>query len=104
MNPPPMISKTWVRWGLLASIWTAIGLAFAAQFYISSSRLGRSITWGYALSYSLLDWYVFALLSMPVVVLSRHLPIERSNWRVNVPLHLVGSAVFSCCFIVVRAW
>ena len=45
--------------------WTLVGLAFAGQFYLSSTLLGRTITWGQAISYSLGDWYVWAVLSVP---------------------------------------
>ncbi|MFO1500499.1 MAG: histidine kinase [Verrucomicrobiota bacterium] len=99
-----IIPRRSVRWLLLAVLWTAIGLSFATQFYISSSRLGRPVSWWYAVSYALLDWYVFALLSIPVVGLSRHYPIDRQKWPVSVTVHLVASGAFSFAFIVIRAW
>lgn len=104
MTTGPIIRKPWIRWGLVVVLWTALGLSFAAQFYISSSRLGRPVSWGYAVSYALLDWYVFAVLSVPVVRLSRRWPVDRARWAVSVPLHLVASGVFSLCFIGIRAW
>lgn len=104
MSTEPIIQKPWLRRLLLAALWTGIGLSFAAQFYISSSRLGRPVSWWYAVGHALFDWYVFALLSIPVVSLSRRYPVDRATWRLNVPLHLVSSALFSFAFIVLRAW
>jgi hypothetical protein len=104
MNADPVIRRAWQRWALLFLLWTAIGLSFAAQFYVASSRVGRPVTWWYAVNYALADWYVFAVLSVPVVWLSRHYPIERARWQRNVPLHLAASGIFAFLFIVVRSW
>jgi two-component system, LytTR family, sensor kinase len=104
MMPSTLIRRSWIRWLLLVAFWTAIGLSFAAQFYISSSRLGRPVSWWFAVSYALFDWYVFALLSIPVVWLSRRFPVHGANWEVNVPLHLVASGAFAFLFVVLRAW
>src|SRR5262249_30123229 len=75
-----------------------------AQLYISASRQGRPVSWGFAVNYALFDWYVFAALSIPVMWLSRRYPIDRATWHWAVPLHLVASAAFSLAFIICRAW
>ncbi len=104
MTAGTLIRRPWFRGLLLVAFWTAIGLLFAAQFYISSRRLGRPVSWGFAVSYTLFDWYVFALLSIPVVWLSRRFPLHGANWEVHVPLHLAASAAFAFLFVVLRAW
>lgn len=103
MTSAPIIRRAPLRGLALLGLWTVIGLSFAAQFYISSSRLGRPVSWWYAVSYALADWYVFALLSIPVVWLSRRFPVDRASWRAHVPLHGLASAVFAILFITVRA-
>ena len=60
-----------VKWLLWFGFWTLIGLSFAFQFYISSAKAGLEVTWRQAVGYALGDWYVFALLSIPVVWLAR---------------------------------
>ena len=60
-----------VKWLLWFGFWTLIGLSFAFQFYISSAKAGLEVTWRQAVSYALGDWYVFAVLSIPVVWLAR---------------------------------
>src|SRR5437867_11554135 len=92
------------KWLLFFGFWTVIGLSFASQFYISSSKLGRPVTWGYALNYTLLDWYVFAILSLPVIWLARHFRLEGGRWEQSVPIHLGGSIAFSLLYVVLRAW
>lgn len=104
MTTEPIIRRRWTQWLLWLAFWTAIGLSFAAQLYISASRSGRPLSWWLAASYTLFDWYVVALLSIPVVWLSRRFPIDRESWEMNVPLHLAASGVFSFLFIVLRAW
>jgi signal transduction histidine kinase len=88
--------------GFLA-LWTLVGLAFAGQFYLSSSLLGRTISWTQAISYSLGDWYVWALLSIPVVRFARRFPPEAGvSWRVGF-IHLGAALVCSLAFVLLRA-
>jgi two-component sensor histidine kinase len=92
-----------VRWLAGFLFWTGIGLSFASQFYISSAQAGLGVTWNQAVSYSLADWYVFALLSIPVIHLARRFPFDASKWRKSLPVHLACSAIFSLAYIIMRA-
>lgn len=103
MNLGSLANRRGPRWLLVFGIWTALGLSFAGQFYLSSARLGRPVSWWYAVNYALCDWYVFAALSLPVVWLSRCWPVDRETWQVNVPLHLAASALFSLAYVALRA-
>ena len=51
-----LIDRHWVRWLLVFSVWTLIGLSQATRFYFSSVNFGRQATWSQAISYSLSDW------------------------------------------------
>jgi two-component system LytT family sensor kinase len=104
MMPQVTLTQRGVKWLLVFSLWTALGLSFASQFYLTSSRVGHPVGWWYAVSYALCDWYLFAVLSLPVVWLSRHFRVDRSTWKRNVPLHLVASVLFSVVYMVLRAW
>lgn len=97
---------TSARWRgvlLFAGLWTLVGLSFAGQFYISSAKAGSSVSWSQAVLWSLGDWYVFALLSWPAGRWVMRHPIEKSRWVVPVLKHLVGSALFSAAYMVLRA-
>jgi sensor histidine kinase YesM len=87
----------------VGAFWTLVGLAFASQFYLSSTLLGRSVTWGQAISYSLADWYVWAVLSVPILLFARRFPPESgAPWR-TAGIHLVAALVASLLYVVLRA-
>jgi len=92
-----------LKWLLGFLIWTGIGLAFAAQFYVSSIKAGQPISWPSAVLWSLGDWYVWALLSIVVLKLARRFPLEGKQWAVCLAIHVCGSLVASVTYIVVRA-
>ena len=74
--------RRWVRCLSGFGFWTLIGLSFAFQFHISSANAGLEVTWLQAVSYSLGDWYVYALLSWPSILLARRYPPEGAQpWR-----------------------
>lgn len=92
------------RVGLAFVFWTMIGLSFASQFYLSSSKSGRPVTWGYAVSWSLGDWYVWALLSVPIIYLGRRYRFDDVRWTRSVGIHLVASMVVALVYMLLRAW
>jgi signal transduction histidine kinase len=103
MTTRTVLQNRLAKWLLGFLVWTGIGLSFASQFYISSAQAGLGVTWSDAVSYSLLDWYVFALLSIPVTRLARSFPFEAGRWRKSLAIHLACSAAFSLAYMVVRA-
>ena len=103
MPPPRPLPRTLLRLIGALAFWTLVGLAFASQFYLSSTLLGRAVTWGQAISYSLLDWYVWAVLSIPILALARRFPPETTNvWR-TAGIHLVAALACSFVYVVLRA-
>lgn len=86
------------------AFWTFIGLAFAFQFHLSSAKAGLDVSWKQAISYALGDWYVFAVLSIPVIALSRRFSFDAGVRLAVTVVHIVASVVFSLAYMVVRAW
>lgn len=102
LRSSPALRRLFGVLGFVA-LWTLVGLAFAGQFYLSSSLLGRSITWGQAISYSLADWYVWAVLSLPIAQLARRYPPEpHLPWR-TATIHLGAALGFALAYVVIRA-
>jgi two-component sensor histidine kinase len=94
------------RWGkslLFVLFWTLLGLSFASQFYISSAKAGNEVSWRQAISWSLGDWYVFALLSLPVTQVARRFRFEAGNWLPSLLIHVLCSGLFSFGYMVLRA-
>ncbi len=99
----PGSARSWLRYGGVLVLWTLVGLAFASQFYLSSSLIGRSVTWTEAISYSLGDWYVWAVLSVPIVLLARMYPPDEARpLRVGL-IHLGAALAISLTYVVLRA-
>jgi two-component system LytT family sensor kinase len=103
MNPARPASRALLRLTGIGAFWTLVGLAFASQFYLSSTLLGRSVTWVQALSYSLGDWYVWAVLSLPILMLARRFPADGQRpWR-TAAIHLAAALVFSLVYVALRS-
>ena len=92
-----------LRWALVFLFWTLIGLSFASQFYLASYKAGRPVTWGQAVGWSLGDWYVWAVMSLPIVQLARRFRFDDLKWGRNVAIHLAGSAICSLGYMALRA-
>ena len=103
MPDPTTPGRTALRFAGISAFWTLVGLAFASQFYLSSTLLGRSVTWGQAISYSLGDWYVWAVLSIPILLLARRFPPEGAHpWR-TAAVHLAAALVCSLVYVLLRS-
>lgn len=94
--------RPWFRLLAFCLIWTAVGLIFAGQFYLSMSKVDRTISWSYALGSSLSDWYVFALLSIPAQWLARRFTFGKDRWVWNGALHLEAALLFAGLWVVLR--
>jgi two-component system, LytTR family, sensor kinase len=93
-----------VRVAAFVAFWTLIGLSFAGQFFISSAKAGLGVNMLQAVTWALGDWYVFAILSLPVVRGARRWRFEDGEWRGSLVFHGFSSLAFSFAYIVVRAW
>src|ERR1051325_1133092 len=103
MSDHAIPGRSLLRCGVIGAFWTLVGLAFASQFYLSSTLLGRTVTWGQAIGYSLGDWYVWAVLSVPILFFARRFPPESGNpWRA-VGVHLIAALVCSLVYVLLRA-
>lgn len=90
--------------GLFMGLWTVIGLSFASQFYLSSHLFGYyTVTWKQAISVTLGDWYVWALLSLPILWLARRFPLHRRNWFRLLVIHVAASLVVCVAYVFLRA-
>ncbi|MBM3840963.1 MAG: histidine kinase [Verrucomicrobia bacterium] len=103
MSPGSSTRNRTIQWLGWFGVWTLIGLSFAHQYYVSSASFGNPVPWRHAISHSLADWYLFALLSVPVSWLVRRFAIERTNWVRHAGIHLAAGAAFSIAWMALRA-
>ncbi len=75
--------------------WTLVALFFANRLYFSSQLTQQPISWPQALSWSFLDWYLWAGLSPLVFRASRRFPLGRGLPVRNVFVHLLFSLAFT---------
>ncbi|MFO1451788.1 MAG: sensor histidine kinase [Opitutaceae bacterium] len=103
MSVPLNPRSLWLRLAGIGAFWTLVGLAFASQFYLSSSLLGRTVSWDQAIGYSLGDWYVWAVLSAPILWLARRFPPESPRRVRTAALHLGAALLCSWLYVVLRS-
>jgi two-component system, LytTR family, sensor kinase len=104
MPATPVTAQRWIRFLPIFGLWTLIGLSFAGQFFISSSQTGRPVSWHQALSHSLADWYVFALLSVIPLRQARRFGLDGPDWGARFAIHFMTSIVFSVLFVGLRSF
>jgi len=98
------IRKQWLlKWVLFVLLWTVLGLAFAGQFYLSNSKAGDPVSWGFAVKRALADWYVFAILSLPALWVAERFPLAGTRWKSTIAIHVAASLIFSVGWMVLRA-
>lgn len=98
------INKYWFTAALFVGFWTVIGLCFASQFYVASSLFGDHwITWRQAIGITLADWYVWAVLSVPVIWFARRFPLHQRNWEKLVVIHFTASTLVCVAYVVLRS-
>jgi sensor histidine kinase YesM len=108
--PQPRMARTstvthrWLMLLLVFGLWTLIGLSFAGQLFIFSSQTGSPISWKLALSQSLSDWYVFALLSIIPLRQARRFGLDGPDWAARFAIHFMTSVVFSVLFVALRSF
>jgi len=103
MSDHAIPGRAWLRLAGIGAFWTLVGLAFASQFYLSSTLLGRTVTWSQAIGYSLGDWYVWALLSIPVLWLARRYPPEGAHPVRTAAIHLAAALLCSLVYVLLRS-
>ncbi len=88
-----MLERRWLRWFLIFLGWTAIGLFFTSQSYITYKYAGGRVLLGVILKLQMGEWYAWGLIAPALVWLARRFPLERGRWARNLPVHVIASVV-----------
>lgn len=88
--------RTAIQVLLVFAAWTFLAALSASQTAVYLSQRGQTIVWRELLTGSFADWYTCALFTPLFFWLARRYPIDRTSWRVTVPLTI---AVTSVCVV-----
>ena len=86
-----MLSRRWVRYGLIWGVWTIVALFFTTQAFVMDSLDRRPIRYGQVLLVQGSACYLWALATPLVLWLSHRFCIERHNWLRRALLHFLFS-------------
>jgi two-component system LytT family sensor kinase len=87
--------RPWRRWSLALLGWTAVGLFFANRLFFTSQWTETPVSWTGAVSWSFLDWYLWAALSPIIFKASERFGITRGVPVRNILVHLCLSLVLT---------
>ncbi len=85
-----MLQRRWLRWALAFLSWTAVGLFFASQTYLTYKSSGGRAPLAFVLEMNLSEWYLWALLAPGIVWLAKRFPVDRKNWLRSLAIHFVA--------------
>jgi two-component system LytT family sensor kinase len=83
------------RWILAIVGWTAVGLFFASQTYLTYSSSGGKAPIGFVLGVNLFQWYLWAAVAPGIIWLARTCPLDRRHWLWSVPIHGVAGVAIA---------
>jgi len=103
------VAWTWrqraTRLAFIWGVWTLVGLFFASQLYVYFARTEKAVGLLKSVAWQVLAAYVFALSTPLVLWLARRFPVERSNWRRRLAVHLLAglalAVVWAVCHITI---
>jgi len=96
-----ILSKRWVRYGLIWGVWTLVTLFYTSQAYVMTSASGQSKPFGYGreLLGQASAGYLWALVTPLVLWLSRRYCLQRHNWVRRAAFHFVFSVALSAVLL-----
>ena len=92
-NPVPngedqsVLSRRWVRYGLIWGVWTVVALFFCTQVYVITYSQKEPIRYWQSIVVQGTACYIWALATPLMLWLVRRFRIERSNWKRRSLLH-----------------
>jgi len=75
------------NWLAVWAGWTILGLFFAVSSSLTYLSMGRAANWTLSIQRSLLEWWLWALLTPIVAWLARRFPLDRTRLSRNAAIH-----------------
>src|SRR4051812_33121292 len=83
----------WRTWGVVFSAWTLVAVLFSIQNYLILQRAGQPRPWPQVLVTELTSWWVWALMTVPIVRVVRRFPLVASRQLRVVAVHVLAGLV-----------
>jgi two-component system, LytTR family, sensor kinase len=90
------------RWTLPAVVFASALLLSGLEalgLYAGVARLVPPVSLGRAIAATAPSWLLAALLAWPIRLLSKHARLGPTTWRRNLPIHLLGAALFAFAWV-----
>ena len=89
--------RAWLlKWGLIWSFWTVLGLLYTSQVYFGMKLQGMNHSFWRMLAWQLLGcWYFWPLLTPLILWLGKRFPLERHSWKRSLPVHVAASTILA---------
>jgi signal transduction histidine kinase len=88
--------------GVIFAIWTGLAVIAGTQWHLQSLHSGHPVTWFYALRLSLIEHWIYAVLTPFVLWICARLPFGRRGWLLTALVHTLGVAAFLLMFVGIR--
>ncbi|MEO8665132.1 MAG: histidine kinase [Ignavibacteria bacterium] len=95
MPESAMLSKRWVKWGLIFFVWSLLAVFFVTQNFIYSINTDKPFDWGQALSYRLSSYWIWALLTPLVLLIADKYKLEKKYFPKNILMLLFFGILIS---------
>jgi two-component system LytT family sensor kinase len=99
-----MLSRRWVRYGLIWGVWTIVTLFYSSQAYVMSSASAQPRRYSFfrELLGQASAGYLWALFTPLVLWLAHRYCIQRQNWLRRAGLHFVISIILSSVLLAIH--
>ncbi len=97
-----VVQRPWLVWAWTFAIYTALAMVLAAQTYYYGRGEGMHPDFRSILTRGLLSFWIYALMTPPVLWLCWRYPIERKRFFPRLLLHIAASLIFTSVHVSLR--
>ncbi|MCH9651738.1 MAG: sensor histidine kinase [Deltaproteobacteria bacterium] len=91
--------RPWVRVTVVFAAWTMICLLVTTQTYLGARPDSAGLSWSSLVVLRLAYWWMWALVTLGIIRLSRWLPIERGRWLPPLIAHVFLASVVAVLMV-----
>jgi two-component system, LytTR family, sensor kinase len=81
------------KWFVFVIVWTLVGVFFSTRWYFIYKGTTTPMSWMESLILGLIEWYLWALISLVVFRLCRRFPLDTAGWRQALPVLAISAVI-----------